>query len=77
MVADTAYYDALGVKPTATDIEIKKAYRKLAIVHHPGKHPRPARRCAALSGRGTEAARTPNHVTQKYVTCARGSHRFG
>lgn len=48
MVADTAYYDALGVKPTATDIEIKKAYRKLAIVHHPGKHPRPARRCAAL-----------------------------
>lgn len=39
MVVDTAYYDTLGVKPTATDIEIKKAYRKLAIVHHPGRHP--------------------------------------
>lgn len=38
MVVDTAYYDTLGVKPTATDIEIKKAYRKLAIVHHPGRH---------------------------------------
>lgn len=36
MVVDTAYYDVLGVKPTATDLEIKKAYRKMAMVHHPG-----------------------------------------
>lgn len=36
MVVDTAYYDALGVAPTATELEIKKAYRKMAIVHHPG-----------------------------------------
>ncbi|XP_045885043.1 dnaJ homolog subfamily B member 9-like isoform X1 [Micropterus dolomieu] len=32
------YYDTLDVEPTATDIQIKKAFRKLAIKYHPDKN---------------------------------------
>ena len=37
MVKETKFYDILGVKTNASDAELKSAYKKGALKHHPGK----------------------------------------
>jgi DnaJ family protein A protein 2 len=38
MVRDTKLYDILQISSTANNVELKKAYKKLILIHHPDKN---------------------------------------
>jgi preprotein translocase subunit Sec63 len=50
------YYRQLGIDPTATDTEIKQAYRKLATLFHPDLQPSGSRATAEMRMKELNAA---------------------
>lgn len=56
------YYDILGVSKTATDAEIKKAYRVLALRFHPDKN-----QVAGNPSSNLGAKEAFNHISHAYT----------
>mmetsp|Transcript_17878 Transcript_17878/g.50824 ORF Transcript_17878/g.50824 Transcript_17878/m.50824 type:complete len:269 (+) Transcript_17878:276-1082(+) len=59
------YYDVLGVEQKATDDEIKKAYRKMAVQYHPDKY----------QGDKKEAAERLIRIAEAYETLSNPDKR--
>lgn len=53
--------DVLGVNPSCTESELKKAYRKLALKYHPDKNPDAGDKVEILSVSGAPALNLCSH----------------
>ena len=56
-IKDTAFYDLLGVEPTASKTQIRKAYYARAKECHPDRHPGEEAKEAEFKARGPRLAR--------------------
>ena len=66
------YYEILGVSKDATQDEIKKAYRKLAIQYHPDKNPDGADKFKEIAQRVNELEAKLQQKIEKPIMQAAG-----
>ena len=64
---DTKLYDVLGVAPTASQDDIKKAFRKLALKFHPDKNPVRVRWCGGGGVGGGAFVLTHTPLTTEFA----------
>ncbi|KAI5633091.1 dnaJ domain-containing protein [Phthorimaea operculella] len=71
------YYRVLGVSRTATEAEIKKSYRKLALKWHPDKNPDNADEATRRFKEISEAYEVLSDESKRKLYDARGSSHHG
>jgi curved DNA-binding protein CbpA len=59
------YYQQLGIDPTATETEIKRAFRKLATLFHPDRQPGSSRAAAETRMKELNAAYSVLRCSQR------------
>ncbi len=70
------HYETLGVRPDASAAEIKSAYRRLVLLHHPDKSPAPeSARIFSQAGEAYEVLKDPERRKHYDVLVAREEQR--
>ena len=65
---DTKLYDTLGVKPEASETEIKKSYRKLALKYHPDRNKDNKEECESKLDHITDRVNSLSSIIKKNET---------